>query len=88
MAYIPRLFAVYIKSNVYSPSLRLKTAQTPFNQGAISRATMRPLVAASAGALALAGSPSIRAFVAKSKFVAIYALLDVPFSAPAYTRLS
>ena len=35
-------------------------------QGAISCATARPPVAASAGALTLAGSPSIRAFVAKS----------------------
>ena len=35
-------------------------------QGAISCATVRPLVDASAGALTLAGSPSIRAFVAKS----------------------
>ena len=35
-------------------------------QGAISYATARPSVAASAGALTLAGSPSIRDFVAKS----------------------
>ena len=35
-------------------------------QGAISCATAQPPVAASAGALTLAGSPSIRAFVAKS----------------------
>ena len=35
-------------------------------QGAISCATARPSVAASAGALTLAGSPSILAFVAKS----------------------
>ena len=44
MAYIPQLFAVYIQSNVYSPSLRLKTAQTPPNQGAISCETVRPLL--------------------------------------------
>ena len=36
------------------------------NQGGRSCATARPPVAASAGAPALAGSPSIRAFVAKS----------------------
>ena len=36
------------------------------NQGGRSCATARLPVAASAGALALAGSPSIRAFVAKS----------------------
>ena len=35
-------------------------------QGAISCATAQPPVAASAGALTLAGSPSICAFVAKS----------------------
>ena len=37
-----------------------------YDQGAISSATARPPVSASAGALTLAGSPSIRAFVAKS----------------------
>ena len=36
------------------------------HQGAISCGTALPPVAASAGALTLAGSPSIRAFVAKS----------------------
>ena len=36
------------------------------NQGAISCATARPPVAASTGALTLAGSPSIHAIVAKS----------------------
>ena len=37
-----------------------------YNQGVISCATARPPVAASAGALSLAGSPSIRSFIAKS----------------------
>ena len=53
-------------------------------QGAISCATAQPPVAASAGALTLVGSPS---FCREINFVAIYALLDVPFSAPAYTLL-
>ena len=41
----------------------------------------RPLVAASAGALTLAGSPSTRCFCREISFVAIFALLDVMFSA-------
>ena len=40
--------------------------RTTAQQGGRSCATARPPVAASAGAPALAGSPSIRAFVAKS----------------------
>ena len=41
----------------------------------------RPPVSASAGAPALAGSPSIRAFCREISFVAIYTLLDVLFLA-------
>ena len=48
-----------------------------FDSGRVAEVA-RPPVAASAGAPALAGSPSIRAFVAKSE---IHALLDIPFSA-------
>ena len=47
-------------------------------QGGRSCATARPPVSASAGAPALAGSPS---FCHEISFVAICALLDVPFSA-------
>ena len=42
---------------------------------------MRPPVSASAAALTLAWSPSTCSFCCEISFVAIYALLDVPFSA-------
>ena len=46
--------------------LVLKNEDFPREQGVLSCATARPPVAASAGTLTLAGSPSIRNFIAKS----------------------